>query len=193
MNSSAQKLEGVYSFNRQEMIAAFRFGEDSSFDFYYSYGAVDRNATGKFFIVDDTLKLKSAKEPGKDFNVTNQSKMDGETTITIKDKNSYLIKYVNAFVIANGTEKIYEADDNGVIKIDMACDSIYLQHQLFPDIPTLIKDEKNNNNNFEVALNPSLQQVSFKGIDFIINGKTISCLPNYFMPMENITFTKEEE
>jgi hypothetical protein len=35
-------------------------------------------------------------------------------------------------------------------------------------------------------------QVSFKGIDFLItDDKTITCLPNYFMPMDGIKFVKQ--
>jgi hypothetical protein len=63
---------------------------------------------------------------------------------------------------------------------------------LYPDIPTLIKDEKNDNNRFTLSLNPSLEKVSFKGIDFKIAGdKMITCLPNYFMAMADIKFIKQ--
>ncbi|MEO6132681.1 MAG: hypothetical protein ABIQ02_12595 [Saprospiraceae bacterium] len=44
---------------------------------------------------------------------------------------------------------------------------------------------------FEVTLSPSLVNVSFKGIDFIIEGDVIGCLPNYFLPYDNIRYTKE--
>ena len=78
-----------------------------------------------------------------------------------------------------------------MIHLDItSVDSIYLRHEIFPDIPTLIKDKDNANNYFEVSLLPSLGQVSFKGIDLFIKGDTLTCLPNYFMPFDNIRFVK---
>jgi hypothetical protein len=56
----------------------------------------------------------------------------------------------------------------------------------------MIKDETNNNNRFILTLNPSLEQVSFMGIDFKIeNDSIISCIPNYLLMLENIKFKKQ--
>ncbi|MGB3226629.1 MAG: hypothetical protein WBB02_01555, partial [Saprospiraceae bacterium] len=41
-----EKLIGVYELRGiHEMAAAFNFTEDGTFEFYYSYGAIDRTAT----------------------------------------------------------------------------------------------------------------------------------------------------
>ena len=65
-------------------------------------------------------------------------------------------------------------------------------HTLFPDVVTLIKDETNENNQFIITLNPSLEQVSFKGNDFKIeNDSTISLIPNYLMMLDDIKFKKQ--
>ena len=78
-----------------------------------------------------------------------------------------------------------------MIHLDVSSvDNIYLRHEIFPDIPTLIKDKNNPTNYFEVSLLPTLGQVSFKGIDLFIKGDTLTCHPNYFMPFENIQFVK---
>jgi hypothetical protein len=50
-------IEGEYYFRRQEMIAVFKFSVTGKFDFFHSYGAIDRNASGTFTIDGDTLKL----------------------------------------------------------------------------------------------------------------------------------------
>lgn len=51
-------IQGEYAFRRQEMVAAFNFTSDGRFEFFYSYGAADRSATGSFTVDGDTLKLK---------------------------------------------------------------------------------------------------------------------------------------
>jgi hypothetical protein len=184
---------GEYYFRKQEMVAGFNFSADGKFQFFYSYGAVDRAATGSFSVNGDTLKLKSDKEAGKDFTITDQSKQAGGYTITFDDPNKFLLKDILCIFFIDGKTQQAYSDSNGEIQMDIAhCDTIYIMHPLFPDVGTLIKDKKNNNNRFRLKLNPSLEQVSFKYIDFKIrNDKTITCVKNYFMEMEDIEFIKK--
>lgn len=175
-----------------EMAAGFEFKPDGTFSFYYIYGASDRNATGTYTIAGDTVKLKSNKPTGKDFTIVKESKKGSGYKIVVVEKNQFLQKHVMAIAIADEKQNVFESDENGIINIELKnCEKIYLQHQLFPDALSEIKDSVNTNNYFEVTLNPSLQQVSFKGIDFFIRGDKLHCYSNYFMPFEDITFVKE--
>ncbi len=188
----AQPLQGVYTFHRQEMVASFRFNADNTFDFFYSYGASDRTATGTFTTIGDTVKLKSKKVAGNDFEILSQSKKGKAFKIKVTDKNPYLVSNVAAIVLNGGDMQYFETNNEGIITIDLkSCDTIYIKHELFPDIPTLIKDVNNSNNYFELALKPSLGEVSFKGIDLFIKDNSLTCYPNYFIPFENIRFEKE--
>ncbi|MHC1774832.1 MAG: hypothetical protein AB9834_05390 [Lentimicrobium sp.] len=189
-----QSVEGEYFFSRQEMVAGFRFSSDGKFEFFYSYGAVDRNATGTFSIEGELLKLKSDKIPGNDFTVTDQSKRPGGYSLKFEHPNQPLVENILCIFIKNGKQQKEYSDSKGEVNVKMnECDTIYVQHSLYPDILTLIKDEKNTSNRFTLSLNPSLEQVSFKGIDFkIVDENTLTCLPNYFMGMEGIEFTKSK-
>jgi hypothetical protein len=190
---SQTTISGEYYFRRMEMVAGFNFSKDGKFEFFYSYGAVDRNATGSFSIEKDILKLKSSKEPGKDFTITSQSKQPGGYSVTFKHPNNYLLKNILCIFIADGKRQEAYSDDKGEVHVNLAhCDTIYVLHSLYPDVPTLIKNKENDNNSFTLNLNPSLEQVSFKGIDFkIINDKKITCLSNYFMDADDIEFLKQ--
>lgn len=185
------KVEGVYTLRGiHDMAATFNFTSDGKFQFEYFYGAVDRFASGTYTVVGDTLKLKSDKTAGKDFTVTQQSQKGKGFTIIVKDKNPVLINQVRC-IFVKGNETLFEDVTGNTGKLEtekINCDKIYLQHPLLPDIATLIKNENNNNNYFEVSLNPSLQQVSFIGIDFFIKENILTCLPNYFLPFENVNF-----
>jgi hypothetical protein len=186
-------VQGEYYFSRQEMVAAFNFSADGKFEFFYSYGAVDRSASGTFSVEGDLLKLKSDKEAGKDFTIKTQTKKSNGYTIVFEDPNPYLVNNVLCICLIDGKQKEAYTNSKGEVHLDLPkCDSIYVQHPLFPDVPTLIKDKKNDNNSFTLLLNPSLASVSFKGIDFkIVNDKTITCYPNYFMPIDGIKFVKK--
>ncbi len=185
-------FQGEYHFRRQEMVAAFNFSADGRFEFFYSYGAADRNATGTFTVEDDTLKLKSDKVAGNDFTIEAQSKEDSGYVITCHAPNKHLLPYMQCIVFVGDKTDVFEANNDGIIAINLPhCDKMYLKNAIFPDIPTLIKDENNANNRFSVTLQPSVQQVSFKGIDFkIIDENTISCFTNYFMHVADIAFIK---
>lgn len=190
---SQSRIEGEYYFRKKEMVAGFNFSADGKFEFFFSYGAVDRSAAGTFIIEGDTLKLKSDKEPGKDFTVTEQTSQGSGYTITFDHPNKYLLDNIRCVFYINGEQREIFTDNKGIVIADIPhCDSIYVQHELFPDIFTLIKDKNNTNNTFKVTLNPSLEKVSFKGIDFkIVSDSMLTCFHNYFMPLEDIEFTKE--
>lgn len=190
----AQKnIEGEYYFRKMEMASGFNFSKDGSFQFFYVYGSVDRNATGSFRVEGDSLKLKSDKEPGKDFTITGQSKAASGYKLTFTHPNKYLVKNILCIFIVDGKQHEAYTDSNGEVSVDFVkCDTILVLHSLYPDVPTLVKDEKNENNRFTLTLNPSLEKVSFKGIDlFIIDDKTLSCLNNYFMEASDIKFIKD--
>jgi hypothetical protein len=186
-------VTGNYQFHRQEMVAGFNFSSDWKFEFFYSYGAVDRSATGSFSISGDTLHLKSDKEAGKDFTIKSQSEEGKGYRIQFEDANKYLLSNIRcSFFI--GTERKDEfTNQDGLVETELPhCDKIYVYHQLFPDMVTIVKDEKNNNNRFTLTLNPSLGQVSFKGVDFKIESDQLTPLmSSYIFPMEGVKFVKQ--
>lgn len=189
----SRALSGEYHYNKMELASAFKFTPDGKFEFYYVYGASDRNATGTYTIDGDTLRLKSDKEGGKDFSIDKQSKEPGNIRIKINSPNPYMASNVLCMCLVDGKEHPFMSDDSGLIETDLkSCDQLFVQHQLFPDAGTLIRDANNENTYFELSLSPSLQQVSFKWIDFTIKDDVISCGPNYFLPFDNVEFVKGE-
>jgi hypothetical protein len=190
---SQVKIQGDYMFRKTEMVAGFSFTSVGAFQFFFSYGAVDRSAAGTFTVEGNTIKLNSNKEAGKDFTVTAQSKEATGYSISFNHSNRYLIKNILCVFFVNGKKEQAVTDENGKARIELAqCDSIYAQHLLYPDILTLVKDATNKNNRFTLSLNPSLEQLSFKGIDLTIESDgSLSWLPNYFLEMPGVKFVKQ--
>ena len=187
------KIQGEYAFRKTEMVAGFNFTAAGAFQFFFSYGAVDRTAAGTFTVEGNTVKLKSNKEAGKDFTLISQSKQATGYTISFNHTNKYLQKNILCVFFVNGKKQEAITDSKGEVHVDLAhCDSIYAQHLLYPDIVTLVKDATNGNNLFTLSLNPSLEQLSFKGIDLTIEkDKSLSWLPNYFLEMPGVKFVKQ--
>lgn len=190
---SQTQVAGEYIFHKQEMVAGFKFTKDGKFDFFLSYGAVDRNASGTFTVEEKTIKLKSDKVAGKDFNVISQSKSGSGYSLKFQDTEAYFINEIRCSFFIGGVRHDEFTDQEGMVTVGYPhCDSIFVFHPLFPDFVTRIKDDKDENNHFLLTLNPSLSQVSFKGIDFTIeDDSTISCMHNYLLPFEDISFKKE--
>lgn len=190
---SQKTIQGEYYFRKTEMASGFNFSADGKFEFFFTYGAVDRSATGTFKVEGDSVKLKSNKEAGKDFMITAQSKGSKGYTLVFSHPNKYLLKNILCLFIADGKQQEAYTDSNGEVHVDLPhCDTIYVQHLLYPDIASLVKDKPNDNNRFSLSLNPSLEQVSFKGIDLkIVSDKILTCIPNYFLEMPDIKFVKQ--
>lgn len=187
-------ISGVYEFHKTEMTAAFRFMEAGTFEFFYSYGASDRNASGKYEIKDQTILLQSDKVAGKDFTIGIQSKKTSNTMIQVKSPHTFLLSGVVAICVNEGFQTIETRSDNdGKINMEgQKCEKIYLNHVYFPDVPTLIKDSGNTNTYFEVTPLESLAAFSFTGINLTKSGEDLLCLPNVLFPFENNTFKKVE-
>src|SRR6187401_946382 len=82
LTMNGQKLNGSYRLvGVHDLASAFEFTPDGKFQYFYIYGVADRNATGTYTVVGDTVKLKSDKVGGKDFPIESQSKKGKGYTI----------------------------------------------------------------------------------------------------------------
>jgi hypothetical protein len=189
----SQTLKGEYRLQGvQDAASAFMFSNDGKFEFFFMYGAVDRTATGTYSIEENIVTLKSNKEPGKDFPVTLEKKEETGYTIKIKHENPYLLQNVVCIYYIGNTENTAFSDSQGEIHIDEKnIDRLFLVHELFPDMPSMIKNSTNNNNYFEVGLSPTLTQATFQGVTFKVEGKSITCLPNAILPFQKVVFVKQ--
>jgi hypothetical protein len=62
------KIAGEYYLKGvMEVGSGFRFLEDHTFDFFFSYGALDRMGKGTWKLVEDKIVLNSESWPGERF------------------------------------------------------------------------------------------------------------------------------
>src|SRR6476620_8502486 len=68
MMAQTNNITGVYNLRCvMEMASGFKLNNDSSFEFYFSYGALDRYGSGKWSMNNDNIVFTSKPSPGKDF------------------------------------------------------------------------------------------------------------------------------
>ena len=149
-----------------ETASGFLLEPDSTFKFYYSYGALDRFGEGKWSLKENNkLELNSRSRPGKDFALISAKKVPGDfITIRIIDNNNMLLRYVDCAVgNATRSQNAISTNDEGVaiFRKDDAS-NIALLFRLCPDRPSTFKIDDPSVNYFEFRFEPWIVEVFFE-------------------------------
>lgn len=151
-------LQGV-----METASGFKLNEDSTFEFFFIYGALDRYGMGTWLVKNGKLYLNSRSKPDQDFILLNSQQVPGDsTTIKITDNNPILSRYVHGS-IKNGKQVNHaSADEQGIVKFPgRAADSISLVFEFCPEKLSVFPVTGKKHNYFEFSFGPSLMEVFF--------------------------------
>lgn len=161
MKTGDYYLEGV-----REVGSGFRFNPDHTFDFFFSYGAIDREAHGTWIQQEDSLILNNTPKPEKDFALVRSLKMDyDETVVKITDPNQMVIR--NLFCRINTPEGIMEGETNqyGEIRFKkVPVQNISLIHEFWPDRFSDFTVADSEHNYFEFRIERWIVEVEFKDL-----------------------------
>ena len=119
-NTNAQsKITGEYYLRGvMETASGFLLKPDSTFEFFFSYGAVDRYGAGTWTLAGDKIILNSKQKPGQDFKMLNSKEVNDDfITIKIVDSNTYLLNHVYGALHYTDTTLGNVSDQSGEIKI----------------------------------------------------------------------------
>ncbi|MEI9912817.1 MAG: hypothetical protein WDO71_26115 [Bacteroidota bacterium] len=93
---TVEKTAGIYYLQDvRETASGFKMNSDGSFQFFFTYGALDRYGSGNWTLDDDHIVLQSRPWDGKDF-AWMGSKIVNENFITAKivGGNPVLLRHV---------------------------------------------------------------------------------------------------
>ena len=168
LTTFAQKtsaMEGEYYLQGvMETASGFKLNADSTFEFFYSYGALDRYGSGKWRQVNGDIIFESRIRPPRDFALTKSEKSpDKFTTIRIVDNTEFVVRYVDA-VIRNGNSVLEKStNDEGVIRIaKQPIDSVFLLFRLCPDRYSSFHISEKEHNHLEFRFEPWIAEVFFE-------------------------------
>lgn len=193
--SKNSSVPGLYSmYGVREVASQLWLKEDGSFEFFFSYGALDRTGKGKWTPdANDTnrLILNSDARPALDFALTKSTQTkDKFTSIKISDPNTALLSYV--FVRLHTATGIVEkrTDKEGYVIIpSQAIQKIELAFELCADRFSVFIPQQNNYNSFEFRFEPWIAEVFFKNI---VLQKTDEGLKGNHPLLEGTGFTYEK-
>ena len=149
-----------------EVASGFRFNADSSFDFYFSYGALDRVGKGTFERRGDSLILHSAPKPERDFILKTEKKTDDpKVVIQVTDPNPMVLSHVLCGLETQDSIFEGQSDREGYIVFDkMPVKNIFLMHEFWPDRASVFPVADSENNFFIFTIDPHIVEVEFKGV-----------------------------
>jgi hypothetical protein len=162
---NAQKnIAGEYSLTGvMETASGLQLNKDSTFNFYFSYGALDRYGSGKWRLEDSNIILDSKPYPGKDFKLTKSSSEKNKfITLKIDDKNKNLFSLVYCLVKRPGGDTILNADENGIFIVKDAIDSIHLLSELCSERITSFPVTRQLYNSYTFEFEPWITEIFFK-------------------------------
>src|SRR5690348_1303344 len=88
-----------YLHSVREMGSGFRLKADHTFEFFVSYGALDRYGIGTWRIEGNIITFNSRPWNGKDFALLeSKTTNDKHVSIIVKDRNPNILRYVFATI-----------------------------------------------------------------------------------------------
>lgn len=160
------QLQGV-----RETASGFLLKPDGDFQFFFSYGALDRYGSGKWKWKNNEIIFNSAEKPGEDFALleSKKSQMD-DISVKINDKNKNLLHYVYASLQKENSESWQPANKEGMIRFPgQKLKDISLIFEFCPEKISTFTDINRSHNDFTFRFEPWIMEVFFK--DFMLKAE----------------------
>lgn len=156
--TGAYYLRGV-----TEVASGFKLNADSTFEFFFIYGALDRYGTGSWQEKEGKLVLNSRPQPSRDFALVTSKAVPGDQiSIRIIDSNSMLLPYVHARISPGDADQLVTADQQGMILLPkQKIDCITLLFEFCPERHSTFSVADTTHNYFEFRFEPWLMEVFF--------------------------------
>lgn len=187
-------IEGIYSLQGvMETASGFKLNMDSTFEFYFSYGALDRYGSGTWRKKNDSIIFSSKPFPGSDFKITDSGFTENKyTTLTIKDANPSFYRFVHClFTMPNG-DTLLDADEDGVIILPGRPDTVRLLSELSPERVSTFSIKNPGYNFYAFAFEPWTAEVFFERFALHYTGGNLEGI-HPLLGKRKYIFVKEEE
>lgn len=177
MSANTQDLTGEYFMEGQrEMVSIIKINADSTFNFYFAYGAADRYSNGYWIREGGKLVLTTPVKSEPNFVlVTSKHAASKKFTVKITDANKQVLPFVSVYVKGQNTEMHERANGEGEVEFaDADVDTIYLQHEIWLNEPVAVPVADKKKNYFEFRINPDIMNIDFKDIVLIISNNELT-------------------
>ncbi len=167
MEAQTTTIAGEYYLRGvMETASGFNLCEDNTFEFFFSYGALDRSGMGTWELKDDKVILNSPKPKEQGFILTTNKVEDNDKiTIRIVEPNTFFLSHVYALVKSGDKQLEALSDRDGVISFPkQPVDSIVLLFEFAAEKAAVFTITNKEENYFEFRFDPSILDVVFENL-----------------------------
>jgi hypothetical protein len=158
-------IEGEYYLQGQhEMASGFLLRPGGEFQFFFSYGALDRHGSGKWELQGDRILLNGAAKPASDFTLVKSSNTgNGIVTVKMENTNPALLRHIYCS-LSRGSEGSWSPmDDDGMVTFsEQQPATISLLLEFCAERFSTISISQPGNNEFTFRIEPSVMEVFFE-------------------------------
>jgi len=168
--SNAQTIEGEYYLKGvHETAAGFLLKKDSTFEYFYTEGALDRYAKGVWISDGKKIVFNTGPAHPSDYKLITKSVNPANNfVVRIVEVNKILQRYVFVTAFAKGVETTVQTNNEGLAMFpSKQVDSIRLKFQFCPERSTLIQIN-GKENWYEFGFEPWLFELFFTNLEFRI-------------------------
>ncbi|MES1219755.1 MAG: hypothetical protein ABUT20_29915 [Bacteroidota bacterium] len=159
-----------------ETASGFKVNPDSTFEFFLSYGALDRYGSGKWTVKDNEIIFNSAKKHGQDFELISSRKTnDNSITIKITEKNEMLQSHVYCMLKPGDDKDGMMTNKSGEAKLSFKkADSVSLIFEFVPERISTFPLTSKKHNYFEFKFQPWIFEVYFENFSLNITDEGLT-------------------
>ena len=174
-NSSNQVAGEYYLRGVMETASGFKLNTDSSFEFFFSQGALDRFGTGKWNVKDGQIILNSRTKPPVDFVMSTSKEVPGDSiTIRLVDNNTMLLHYLESSIKTATGVKYSESNREGILQFPKEqIEEITLHFVICGERVSVFKPQNKNDNYFEFKFEPWIAEVFCTDLLLKADGKNL--------------------
>lgn len=177
MEAQTTTIAGEYYLRGvMETASGFNLHADNTFEFFLSYGALDRAGQGTWELKNNQVILNSPKPKGQSFVlITNKSEENDMINIKIIEENNFFLPYVHV-TVKSGTQQLEALSDrDGVIRFPkQVVDSIVLHFEFAPEKTAVFAFTNKEDNYFEFRFDPSVMDVLFENLSLSLEADGLS-------------------
>ena len=146
----------------RETAAGFKVNADSSFEFFFSYGALDRQGHGKWRIAGNEIVFNSTGTTNDFVLESSEKTADNGILIKLTGGNPSINSFFHAELIHGGQASQAQADAQGRIQFPLQkIDSIKLFFKWSPEKSFVFPITQPDHNQFVFQVKPTILDVQF--------------------------------
>lgn len=173
MHSIAQQKDhtGIYYLSGvMETASGIKLNPDSTFEFFFSQGAVDRTGQGIWKQDGESLILNSDPPISPGFELKKSSfEKRKNILVEVESDNPVLYSFIHVSVTGTRQTDFTGLSSEGIAELKKTgLDTLYLYFELCPEKVHTIVPSAKQDNHFKIILNPSLFEVTLENIRLYI-------------------------